>query len=159
MTHPKAFWLDYVLPAVREWESAKLDVRRAIIALCQIDNLTEHYIVWHLSPSLTNDERRQAVRSERNRLASISPAIGLARDVHDTHKHGLLARKKARIKLGQRPEEASSGHLLFAALGEVAIGGSISELAIVLDDGSQTWVSGIIRHCLDFWEREIAALS
>jgi hypothetical protein len=145
--------LDDVLPTVGEWESAKLDVRKAIVALSQIDIL--HRALHHLAFEPDSDGRR----AEAGGAVGTEPARGHPPGDRNcagrsrTREHGLLARKGTRIKLGQRPEEASSGHLLFAPLGAVAIGGSISELAIVLDDGGQVWVPGIVGNCMDFWEK------
>src|SRR5262245_32156505 len=127
---PRDFWRDYVLPAIRDWENAPLNVRKATIALCELDNLTEHFI-RHQKPELDKRE----VTAERDRLATIKQALGIARDVHDTHKHGELSRRSAQITRGQKPRVVGWGGAIGAApISAVPIGGSSEELVLVFDE-------------------------
>jgi hypothetical protein len=99
MAHPRKFFDTYVVPAVDAWQRDQRNERLAIQALNEIDNLAEH-VLKHVNPIAS-------VKHERDKLAAIRPSLGLARDAHDSHKHGLLGRKNAKITKGQSPKVVS----------------------------------------------------
>jgi hypothetical protein len=151
MVEPRTFFDTYVVPAVHAWQRDPRNERLAIQALNEIDNLAEH-VIKHVNP-------KASVKDERDKLAAIRPSLGLARDAHDSHKHGILGRKNAKITKGQRPQVVSFGGAVGSApVGVTPVGGSLEELTLVLDDGSQHSVVGIITHCMDFWHAELARL-
>ncbi len=106
MIGPGEFFETYVAPAIAEWRANPSSIRLATLALCELDNLAEHVII-HTNPRV----RKGEVTQERDKLAGAKPELGLARDIHDTHKHGPLARKSASITKGQRPWSIPGGRL------------------------------------------------
>src|SRR5215212_3450971 len=95
VVHPQRFLIEFVLPAITEWRSDPLSVRRATIAICELDNLAEH-LVQFKSPNISRDD----LRKERDRIGASFKHLALCRDIHDTHKHGRLTRKTAMITRG-----------------------------------------------------------
>jgi hypothetical protein len=91
-TDPNAFFAEYVLPAIADWKRQPTSIRLATLALCELDNLCEHWL-RHEAP-LTQQE----VTLKRNELGKDKLFIAIARDIHDTHKHGGLNRITALIK-------------------------------------------------------------
>src|SRR6476661_4066886 len=87
------------MPCVTDWELDPLNVRKAVIAISQIDILADHVII-HQHPGFTRAQlanvRKATEQNTRSRL--------LVRDVHDTHKHGPLQRDTATITTGERPK-------------------------------------------------------
>jgi hypothetical protein len=85
--------------------------------------------------------------------------VGIARDVHDTHKHGPLTRRTARIKKGQGPRVVEwGGGISGAAINEAPISGGNLELGAVLDDGTSYPVESVVRDALDYWTAELMRL-
>src|SRR6478752_3164028 len=101
---PREFMKDYVLPAMSECNNARREhtARKMTVAFCELDNLAEHFIL-HTSHGLAS----ALVGQERTKLGEAHPIVALARDIHDTHKHGKLkARKFVRVvSQGQKPVE------------------------------------------------------
>jgi hypothetical protein len=89
----------FVLPCVKCWQLDPLNVRKAVIAISQIDILADHVII-HQHPSFT----RGQLANVRKATEQNSPIRLLVRDVHDTHKHGPLQRATATITTGERPK-------------------------------------------------------
>jgi hypothetical protein len=46
MIYPREFFDTFVLPAIEEWQLDHKNLRRAVIALCELDNLAEHVIIY-----------------------------------------------------------------------------------------------------------------
>ena len=109
-------------------------------------------MILYLNPGID----RPGFTRERERYALLSPATGLVRDLHDTHKHGPLARKSARISKEQKPRKMYLGGAIGSGpIGAAPIGGSIVELWIVADDGSQHLLSRVISECYAYWRAEL----
>lgn len=143
-----------MLPAIADWQRNSLNVRLATIAICQLDILTEK-IINHLNPGVS----RQGVILERDRLTTVFSGLGVLRDVHDTHKHGLLTRRSAKITQGQPLEIHSYGGAIGSMpIGAAPIGGTLNELAIELDDGTRFNVPVTISSCVAFWRTEMDRL-
>lgn len=148
--HPRQFFLDFVEPTVADWMAQPLGARHAIIALCEIDNLAEHFI-QHTQPSLTK------VAHARDALGAMMHDLAIARDVHDTHKHGLLSRKSATITQGQKPKPGrrdgafSEGFSAGFQIGEPA-------LVVIADDHAHHYVDDVIQNAVTYWRAEIAQL-
>jgi hypothetical protein len=83
--NPRQFLDQFVLPCVKCWESDPLDIRKAVIAISQIDILADQVII-HQHPDFNRDQ----VSKLRKDAEQNSPIRLLVRDVHDTHKHGPL---------------------------------------------------------------------
>jgi hypothetical protein len=152
--HPQNFFDDYVAPAVHEAQRNLLNIRLATVALCELDNMAEHWILFG-TPTATRDD----VAAQRTALGAGYPSLALARDIHDTHKHGRLTRKNATIKQGQRPTVQPMGGALGSfPLGAAPIGGVLDELMIELDDGQRHSVRMVIQDCVSYW-RGVLGLS
>ncbi|RUX75594.1 hypothetical protein EN925_19630 [Mesorhizobium sp. M7A.F.Ca.US.006.04.2.1] len=149
--HPLQFLKDFVEPSVAEWAAQDLSVRHAIIALGEIDNLAEHFI-RHTNPIA------QKVSLERDSLGSAVPALAIARDIHDTHKHGALGRKTATITRGQKPTKAQRGGGFSAET--FSSGFDIGEPALVVteDDQTRQFLDDVIGEAMRYWRAEIAKL-
>jgi hypothetical protein len=152
--NPRQFFDQFVVPCVKEWEDDPLDVRKAIIAISQIDILADHVII-HQHPGFTRGQlanvRKATEQNTRIRL--------LVRDVHDTHKHGPLQRPSATITTGERPtlERRGAGFLSNAFQNNtVQLGTSVLE--IVQDDGTKHLVENVITDALTYWEGELSSL-
>ena len=144
------FFEDFVVPAVKDWTIEPLSVRRATIAFCEINNLAEHFI-GDQHPGAD----RKKINEEREKLVDLRISLGVARDIHDTHKHGKLSRKSARIRQGQPPQIHSYGQLqVKTSNGFEPIEGELKELIIVLDDARPLSLTGMMNTCLDFWRKE-----
>jgi hypothetical protein len=155
MASPRRFLEEYVRPAVEEWRSEPTNIRRAMAAICELDNLTEH-VILHANPRF--DSRK--VSRERERLANLTPDVGVVRDVHDTHKHGRLSRVNATIKNGQQPEihQIGGGLLALGPISGGPIAGLMDELAIVFDNGSSRHGGDVIEKMMLHWETELQRL-
>jgi hypothetical protein len=115
-------------------------------ALCQIDNLAEH-AANHLA---------QNPGKYRDQLRQREPMLGIARDVHDTHKHGRLTRSNAEIKQGQRAEIVSRGGAIGAgAIGASPIGGGSHALYVTTDSTEMIFIPQAIMTGFRFWEIEL----
>jgi hypothetical protein len=102
--NPRQFFDQYVMPCVTDWELDPLNIRKALIAISQIDILADHVII-HQHPGFT----RAQLANVRKATEQNSPIRLLVRDVHDTHKHGPLQRATATITTGERPKLERSG--------------------------------------------------
>lgn len=140
---PSAFWDQYVDPAIMDWFHHEGDIRRAKIALCELDNFAEHMILF-LNPSL---KVMKGVGRERDRLCSLVAELGIARDIHDTHKHGRLSRRSATITT----PTIDTVWNLFPPLG----GLESTELWITDNAGRHHELSQIIWKCRDYWLNEL----
>jgi hypothetical protein len=149
---PRGFLEAFVEPALAEWRADPLSVRRAIVAICEIDNLAEHTIL-HEFPTLTR------AHPERDRIGALVPMVAIARDVHDTHKHGRLTRRNAAIKDGQRPrKEYEGGAFQAGAFQEDAFDVGTPVLIVVEDNGTEHLVKTVIDDALAFWHGELVRL-
>jgi hypothetical protein len=116
---------------------------------CQIDNLAEHFLL-HIKPALKNTS------AERDRIAASNPIVGIIRDIHDTHKHGRLTRRNAKITKGQNPTVVHEGGAIGSApIGAAPIGGDMPRLIVRLDDGSSIGLVDVIQNALAYWESEM----
>ncbi|MER9408177.1 hypothetical protein NKI36_29670 [Mesorhizobium caraganae] len=82
----------------------------------------------------------------------------MARDVHDTHKHGALGRKTATITQGQKPKQSRRGGAFSEAFSS---GFQIGDPALVVVEDDQTlhYVDDLIERAVKYWRAEIAKLS
>lgn len=147
------FWNIFVLPSLEDWERHPTCIRRATIALCELDNLTEHFL-QHQSPGTT----RPQVAAAREELGRVHSYLALARDIHDTHKHGALTRKTATISKAQRPSVKHSGGALLnvSPLNSFAFNEPPAAVLIIIDDGGHSHdLTSIIKQCRDHWKREL----
>jgi hypothetical protein len=139
--NPRQFFDQYVLPCVRDWQLDPLNVRKAVIAISQIDILADHVII-HQHPGFTRGQlanvRKATEQNTRIRL--------LVRDVHDTHKHGPLQRATATITTSERPMQ------------NYAFQVGTPVLEIVQDDGTKHLVENVITDALTYWEGELSSL-
>jgi hypothetical protein len=146
--NPWQFLKDFVEPAVAEWHADPLNIRRATIALAELDNLAEHFILY-TQPGLLQ------IAPERDALGLSVPLAAIARDVHDTHKHGPLRRKSATMKQGQRPQQSLRGGEFsdeFSA--EFNIG--VPTIVIVQDDGTKYFADDVIYPLMRHWHNELS---
>ena len=141
MLNPRQFFDQYVLPCVRDWQLDPLNVRKAVIAISQIDILADHVII-HQHPGFTRGQlanvRKATEQNTRIRL--------LVRDVHDTHKHGPLHGATATITTSERPMQ------------NYAFQVGTPVLEIVQDDGTKHLVENVITDALTYWEGELSSL-
>ena len=141
MLNPRQFFDQYVLPCVRDWQLDPLNVRKAVVAISQIDILADHVII-HQHPGFTRGQlanvRKATEQNTRIRL--------LVRDVHDTHKHGPLQRATATITTSERPMQ------------NYAFQVGTPVLEIVQDDGTKHLVENVITDALTYWEGELSSL-
>jgi hypothetical protein len=132
--NPREFFDQFVMPCVKDWEHDPLNVRKAILAISQIDILADHVIIYQhpgFARAQLANVRKAMEQNTRIRL--------LVRDVHDTHKHGPLQRATATITTGVLP-----------------VGMPILE--IVQDDGTKHLVENVIADALTYWEGELSSL-
>jgi hypothetical protein len=104
--NPRLFFEEYVVPYVEEWQNEPLAVRKAVVAICQLDALAEHVLCTLVT---RGEHPKEQPAKFRNRMAAREPLLKVARDVHDTHKHGGLERDDALIKSGEPPRLAWVG--------------------------------------------------
>jgi hypothetical protein len=150
---PRQFFSDFVEPTIAEWRADPRNVRLATIALSQLDILAERFIL-QTSPKANREE----VAAERDSIAGVRPFVGIARDVHDTHKHGPLTRGTAKITQGQRPRVVEEGLGISGGTtisDTASISGGVLVLTVVLDDGATHPVESVIKDVLDYWTAEL----
>src|SRR6476646_304449 len=128
------------MPCVTDRELDPLNIRKALIAISQIDILADHVII-HQHPCFT----RMQLANVRNSTEQNSPIRRLVRDVHDTHKHGPLQRPTATITTGERLQN-----------NVFQVGAPVLE--IVQDDGTKHFVENVINDALTYWEGELISL-
>ena len=128
------------MPCVRDWQLDPLNIRKAVIAISQIDILADHVII-HQHPGFT----RMQLANVRKATEQNSPIRLLVRDVHDTHKHGPLQRPTAKITTGERLQN-----------NVFQVGAPVLE--IVQDDGTKHLVENVINDALTYWEGELISL-
>ena len=138
MLNPRQFLNQFVLPCVKCWERDPLDVRKAVIAISQIDILADQVT-----------KLRKAM--EQNSLIRL-----LVRDVHDTHKHGPLQRATATITTGERPKLGGAFEPNAFQSDAFQVGTPVLE--IVQDDGTKHLVENVITDALTYWEGELSSL-
>jgi hypothetical protein len=144
----------FVLPCVKCWERDPLDVRKAVIAISQIDILADQVII-HQHPGFNRDQ----VTNLRKAAEQNSPIRLLVRDVHDTHKHGPLQRASATIITGERPKLVhSGGRFQSNAFQNDAFQVGTPVLEILQDDGTKHLVENVITDALTYWEGELSIL-
>jgi hypothetical protein len=153
MLNPRQFLDEFVMPCVKDWEDDPLDVRKAVIAISQIDILADHVII-HQHPGFSRGQlanvRKATEQNTRIRL--------LVRDVHDTHKHGPL-QAPAMITTGERLTlERRGAGFLSNAFQNNAVQVGTAVLEIVQDDGTKHLVENVITDALTYWEGELLSL-
>jgi len=154
--HPRAFFEIYVAPTIDEWRSDSGNIRLSVLALCQLDILAEHVII-HRNPNI----KREAIAAKRRKLCEKQPALELAWDVHDTHKHGPLteAKKVKRIRLisrGQQPSIIRQGAAFQAnAFQTNAFQTGTKKVTLTLDNGTIQDAENVIEACLAYWSTEL----
>jgi hypothetical protein len=152
--NPRQFLDQYVLPCVRDWQLDPLNIRKAVIAISQIDILADHVII-HQHPGFT----RVQLANVRKATEQNSPIRLLVRDVHDTHKHGPLQRPTATITTGERPRlERRRGVFQANAFQNNVVQVGAPVLEIVQDDGTKHFVENVINDALTYWEGELISL-
>ena len=147
---PVPFYRFFVIPAVETSKRAPLDVRLATEAIAQLDNFAEQVI-------LARDPSIKEVSPERDRLGERNWAVRVCRDVHDTHKHGPLRRKTAKIKSGYsiRRRLSLRPYNKFAYNTTAFGGAKVWGLFIQEDEGATYDVSAVIEECVRFWRAEL----
>lgn len=140
----REFWLDFVTPALSEWRRSERDARLASIALRELDSFAEHVLRYHHPEKRSVDTLREQLRTEE-------PAIGIVRDLHDTHKHGPLDRKTAVISNPQRPYKQFIGPFGTAPFGSMPLGTLTILLRIRDNDGKSHLVAEVIDRCVQYW--------
>lgn len=154
MLNPRQFFDEFVMPCVEEWQLDPLNVRKAVIAISQIDILADHVII-HQHPGFT----RGQLANVRKATEQNTPIRLLVRDVHDTHKHGPLQRPTATITTGERPTpERLGGGFQPNAFQNNAVHVGMSVLEIVQYDGTKHLVENVITDALTYWEGELSSL-
>ncbi len=142
---PVTFWNTYVVPSVSLYRENQLSKHLAIHAISQIDIMAE----------VTAKRLRKSANAYRNDLSGRHPILGIIRDAHDTHKHGLLDRKNAIfISKGQRPTQVQEAGFF---VGNFFAGGppSVYEYLGLRTNNDQSWpINNIINQAVDAWERE-----
>jgi hypothetical protein len=152
--NPRQFLDQFVLPCVKCWERDPLNVRKAVIAISQIDILADQVII-HQHPGFTRDQ----VTKLRKATEQNSPIRLLVRDVHDTHKHGPSQRATATVTTGERPKLVrSGGGFQSNAFQNNAFQVGTPVLEIVQDDGTKHLVENVISDALTYWEGELTSL-
>jgi hypothetical protein len=149
--NPRQFLNQFVLPCVKCWERDPLDVRKAVIAISQIDILADQ-VILHQHPDFTRDQ----VTKLRKAMEQNSPIRLLVRDVHDTHKHGPLQRATATITTGERPKLGGAFEPNAFQSDAFQVGTPVLE--IVQDDGTKHLVENVITDALTYWEGELSIL-
>ena len=155
MIHPRGFITDYVEPAIALWRTDRNVKHLAVHAITQIDVLAEIVALWTLLAGRQTLPRDEASKF-RNDLGVREPALAIVRDVHDSHRHGVLDRKTAtRVSQGQRPE-AVTKHGFF--LDVTHLGGPLTPydvLVITLNDGTEKRVDTLLHEAMEAWDREL----
>ena len=151
--NPRQFFDQYVLPCVTDWELDPLNIRKALIAISQIDILADHVII-HQHPDFT----RVQVGNVRKATEQNTPIRLLIRDVHDTHKHGPLQRPTATITTGERPKLERRGEVFQPNVFQNLFQVGTPVLEIVQDDGTKHLVENVITDALTYWEGELSSL-
>jgi hypothetical protein len=154
---PRDFFNEYVLPAIEDWRQESTSVRKVVTAISQLDIMADQMIV-HDNPGLGAEELRKHVSAARNAAEASFPLRLVIRDVHDTHKHGPLARRNATITRGQRPQVTYFGSAFQpGAFQSDAFQIGYPVLLIVLDDGTSLLADDVIDQAVAYWVRELAA--
>ena len=154
MLNPRQFFDQFVVPCVKDWEDDPLNVRKAVIAISQIDILADQVII-HQHPGFT----RVQAANVRKATEQHTPIRLLVRDVHDTHKHGPLQRPTATITIGERPKlERRGGGIQPNVFQNHAFQVGTPILEIVQDDGTKHLVENVIADALRYWEGELSSL-
>jgi hypothetical protein len=151
--NPRQFFDQYVLPCVRDWQLDPLNVRKAVIAISQIDILADHVII-HQHPGFT----RGQLANVRKATEQNTPIRLLVRDVHDTHKHCPLQRPTATITTGERPKLERRGEVFQPNVFQNLFQVETPVLEIVQDDGTKHLVENVITDALTYWEGELTSL-
>ena len=140
MLDPRQFFDQFVVPCVKDWEEDPLNVRKAVIAISQIDILADNIII-HQHP----DFNRGQIANVRKTTEQNTPIRLLVRDVHDTHKHGPVQGATATITTGERLQN-----------NVYQVGMPVLE--VVQDDGAKHLVENVITDALTYWEGELSSL-
>ena len=141
------------MPCVTDWELDPLNVRKAVIAISQIDILADHVII-HQHPGFT----RGQLANVRKATEQNTPIRLLVRDVHDTHKHCPLQRPTATITTGERPKLERRGEVFQPNVFQNLFQVETPVLEIVQDDGTKHLVENVITDALTYWEGELTSL-
>jgi hypothetical protein len=152
MAEIREFWDTFVAGAVQDWRDNPRDVRRATIALIELDNVVER-LIQHQNPSISRGD----ISRERDRLGRLNQQLEIARDVHDTHKHGRLTRQTAKIRGGQQLRTTEAVGISSAPIGDSSISGGLSDLWIERD-ADRHLASPVIEQCLTYLESELNRL-
>lgn len=92
------YFSTYIVPAYAEWKKQKENIRLAKILASELNNIAEHF--WKLNHQASPNDvaNTRNIQEFRDYLSAREPAIGLVRDVADSHKHLYLDRKSAKVK-------------------------------------------------------------
>jgi hypothetical protein len=151
--NPRQFFDQYVMPCVTDWQLDPLNIRKAVIAISQIDILADHVII-HQHPGFT----RVQLANVRKATEQNTPIRLLVRDVHDTHKHCPLQRPTATITTGERPKLERRGEVFQLNVFQNLFQVETPVLEIVQDDGTKHLVENVITDALTYWEGELTSL-
>jgi hypothetical protein len=151
--NPRQFFDQYVMPCVTDWQLDPLNIRKAVIAISQIDILADHVII-HQHPGFT----RVQLANVRKATEQNTPIRLLVRDVHDTHKHCPLQRPTATITTGERPKLERRGEVFQPNVFQNLFQVETPVLEIVQDDGTKHLVENVITDALTYWEGELTSL-
>jgi hypothetical protein len=148
---PRDFFNVFVSPALKVWRAEPLDIRLATNVLCELDILAEHFLQF-TNPNIT----REQISKDRDALGASYALLAVARDVHDTHKHGRLSRRTALIRSGQRPTMVHKpGYFRPGWYREGWYNTGKTALQVVQDNGVVHDVSDVIEAIVKYWEQEL----
>jgi hypothetical protein len=155
---PRQFFNEFVLPTVEEWRSEPLNIRKAVIAISQIDIMADQVVIYQ-NPTLDGRQLRELQAKDRAKAQQNEPLRLLVCDIHDAHKHGPLGRKSATITRGQRPRKKHIGGAFDLAIFQndaFQVGRPVLE--IVRDDSSSELVEDVVNSAVAYWEAELKKL-
>ena len=142
------FFRTYIIPAYDDWLADRENIRKAKTLAAELNNVVEHY--WktnhQISPNVVGNTSN--IKQYRDYLALENPALGLIRDVADSHKHLFLNRASAQIKDANDVEVKSIGY--GEAYGLRYGGGEI--IAVTLDSGETAYFDIFAQQAYEYWE-------
>ncbi len=140
------FFREFVEPAYLAATRDPISRRLAVQALSELDNLAEHHA----------NEMGLKPFDFRRRIAEEEPALQLAWDIHDVHKHGRLTRRSnATLSQEQLPEIVARGGFATTAYTDAAYAGETEELEIIDDAGNYHPLRNVIFRAFEFWRKEL----
>jgi hypothetical protein len=151
---PREFFRTFVEPAVADWSPNRVDQRRAIQLLCELDNLAE-WMVLAENPACT----RQQMSDARKVLRQKHDFLGVIQDVHDSHKHWRLSRSNAVVREARLPGRAEvnyGGAVGSMPIGAAPVGGSANKTTLIVEaDGREYDLDFLVPNALQYWDAQM----